>query len=233
MAKKKHTDEFSVKNSMIFERSDRKKADEDGAAPKKPKNRKRLAMGIVATILIVFIGIPWLIVNIAKSNSDSYINDGQPKKSYSELLSDVEATEKSTELHSLKNPDLKDQAAVERLIAFLQLENELGSYTVEVQNEAKPYTLTLKFKLSHDVPAEGQPDKWEQTVIQYSTAILSLINNIAEVRWEFPVGNGTGGSYFTRADAEKLYNLGVTAVTFAKTPESVQLMLNQLGIDLY
>ena len=58
MAKKKHTDEFSVKNSMIFERSDRKKADEDGAAPKKPKNRKRLAMGIVATILIVFIGIP-------------------------------------------------------------------------------------------------------------------------------------------------------------------------------
>ncbi len=228
MAKKKDVESFGLKDTMLYER---KKADD---TPKKPRSPKKIAMIVVSLVLVVFIGIPWLVVSIVKSNSDSYVNDGQPKKTYSELLSDAKATEKSTELFGMKNPDLKDQAAVEALLDYLQLEYELGSYSVEIQSETKPYSLTLKFDLSHNVPAEGsnEQDKWERNMIQYSCAILSLINNIAQVNWEYPVGNSTDGAYFTRADAEKLYNLGVTAVTFAKSPESVQLMLNQLGIDL-
>ena len=231
MAKRNKTEEFSVQSSMLFEKNDRK-ADELKGTVKDPKKRKKLVTTIVILVFVVFIAVPWLIVTILKPGSQPYKNDGTPKSSYSELLAKTTATEKSTELFGMKNPDLKDKESVESLIKFLQLEEQLGGYTVEVQSDTKPYSLTLKFNLTHDVPADGY-DMWEQTVIRYSCAILSLVNNISQVNWEYPVTNATAGAYFTRTDAEKLYNLGVTAVTFAKSPESVQLMLNQLGIDLY
>ncbi len=224
MAKKREVKPFDLKDTMLYER---KKIDD---TQKKPRNHKKIAAIVIASLLIVLIGIPWLIVTIIKSNSESIVNDGRPKSTYSELLSDVKATEKSTKLHSMKNPDLKDKAAVEALISELQISDELGAYAVEIQSEQKPYEITLKFELSHNVPADGY-DMWEQTMIKYSCAILSLANNVAKVNWEFP--GMTGEKYFTRGDAEKLYNLGVTAVTFAKSPESVQLMLTQLGIDIY
>ena len=231
MAKKNLNEEFSVRDSMLFEKNDRK-ADELKDTVKDPKKRKKLVTTIVILVLVVFIAVPWIVVTVMKPDSQPYRNNGTPKSSYSELLAKTEATEKSTELFNMKNPDLKDKESVERLIAFLQLDGALGEYTVEIQSDSKPYSITLKFNLTHDTPADGH-DMWEQTVIRYSCAILSLVNNISQVNWEYPVTNATAGAYFTRTDAEKLYNLGVTAVTFAKSPESVQLMLNQLGIDLY
>ena len=231
MAKKNLNEEFSVRDSMLFEKNDRN-AEELKGTVKDPKKRKKLITTIVILVFVVFIAVPWIIVTVMKPGSQPYKNDGTPKSSYSELLAKTKATEKSTELFNMKNPDLKDKDAVENLIKYLQLEEKLGGYTIEVQSDSKPYSLTLKFTLSHDVPADGY-DSWEQTMIRYSCAILSLVNNISQVSWEYPVANATAGTYFTRADAEKLYNLGVTAVTFAKSPESVQLMLNQLGIDLY
>ena len=63
---------------------------------------------------------------------------------------------------------------------------------------------------------------------------MALVSDISEVKWEFPTETGAvTGSGFTRADAEKLMNLGVPVTRFAESETSVQLLLNQLGIDLY
>ena len=120
------------------------------------------------------------------------------------------------------------------LIAKLKPEEELGQYTVLVQATEKPYTITLKFNSTHDTTQQEDGNKWETEVIKYSTAIMGLIDNVAQVNWEFPSDeNKIEGSFFNRADAEKLMKLGVPISEFAKTPEAVQLLLNQLGIDLY
>ena len=229
MAKKKKNEEFNVRDSMIFEKSDRKKADEQGT----PKKRGKVFLTVFIIIAILLIGIPWIIVTVIQNPVESLQNNHNPKHTFEQLLEATTETELSTELFNLKNPDVKDKAQVEALLDRLQIKDELGGFDVEIKSDAKPYEITLKFKLSHDVPDDGY-DLWEKEMIKYSTAILSLVSNVAQVNWEYPAAEGEkNGAGFTRADAEKFYSLGVPATRFAQSPKSVQLMLNQLGIDLY
>ncbi len=233
MAKKKTEEKFTVKDSMIFEKSDRKKAHEEGAAPQKPKKRIKLIATICLSVVILLVAVPWLVVTIIESPNEAIINDGKAKNTYQELVDKTEATEFSDKLLQMKNPDLNDTAKLNELVAFLRPEERLGSYTVSAQSVEKPYTVTLKFNSTHDVPEDGE-DKWQNTVIKYSCAILALTDNVAQVNWVYPDANGQpAGSYFTRGDAEKFFNLNVPAIRFADSSQSIQLMLNLLGIDLY
>lgn len=225
---------IDFENSTVFKKADRneKLTPEEIKLKKQKKTQKIISIFLVIVILLVI--IPWLAVKIIKSQKYDYINPGQPIKSFETLLSSTTATEQSTEICNMKNPDLNDLTAVTALIAKLKPEEELGQYTVLVQATEKPYTITLKFNSTHDTTQQEDGNKWETEVIKYSTAIMALIDNVAQVNWEFPSGeNNTEGSFFNRADAEKLMKLGVPISEFAKSPEAVQLLLNLLGIDLY
>lgn len=233
MAKKKEQGKFTVKDSMIYEKSDRKKADEEGAAPKKPKKRIKLIAIICAVIAVLVVVVPWVITMIFDSTNEEIINDGQAKSTYEEMLEKSTATEFSDKLFQMKNPDLNDAKALEELVAFLRPEEKAGSYTISAQSAEKPYTVTLKFDAKHDVEDDNY-EEWQTTVIKYSCAILALTDNVAQVNWTYPDANGQpAGTYFTRSDAEKFFNLNVPAIRFADSSESIQLMLNLLGIDLY
>ena len=162
MAKKKKIEEFSVKDSMIFEKSDRKKADEDGG---KPKKRKTFLM-VFAIIVALLVAVPWIIVTVIDSPIESMQNNATPKHTFEQLLEATAETEISAELFALKNPDIKDITKVQALIDRLQIKDELGEFEISVKNDAKPYEITLKFKLSHDVPDDGY-DIWEKEMIKY------------------------------------------------------------------
>lgn len=225
---------IDFENSTVFKKANRdEKLTPEEIKLKKQKKAKRIVT-VFLVIVILLTVVPWLIVNVVKNPKDDYINPGQPIKSFESLLESTTATEQSTEIYNMKNPDLNDLTAVTALIAKLKPEEELGEYTVLVQATEKPYTITLKFNSTHDTTQQEDGNKWETEVIKYSTAIMGLIDNVAQVNWEFPSGeNNTEGSFFNRADAEKLMKLGVPISEFAKTPEAVQLLLNLLGIDLY
>lgn len=235
MSKKKSTENngINIEDFELFKKSGRKKAFDDSAPPAKRKNHIRTALIIFIAAVILLVGVPWLAVTVISSPNKAIINDGLSKHTYEELLEHTSATEKSSELFSMRNPDITDREAVTALIDYLQPENELGDYSVEIQSSERPYTLTLKFRLSHEASSEAE-ERWEISVIKYSCAIMSLMSNVAQVNWEFPTDSGEiSGSYFTRADAEKLMNLNVPVTRFAESETSVQLLLNQLGIDLY
>ncbi len=227
MAKKKQTPTditADIQGSMIYEKNDR--------SYKPPKSKKKLVLGIVIGLLVLLVGVPWLVIAIIGNSGKPYLNDAVPKHTYEELLKETVATEKSTELLALKNPEITDAAAVQALLDFLKTEEALGSYSLSVKNDAKPYQITLTFTGTHDVTSDVTDD-WTKTMITYSTALLALIDNISQVNWSFPSGNSTSGAYFTRADAEQLLNLGVPAKQFASSAQSIQLLLNQLNIELY
>ena len=236
MSKKRKINHQGIdfENSTVFKKADRNEnLTAEEIKLKKQKKTKRIITVFLAIIILLTV-VPWVIVNIVRKPSDDYINPGQPTKSFESLLELTTATEQSTELYDMKNPDLKDLGAVTALIAKLNPHEELGQYSVLVQATEKPYTITLKFNSTHDTTQQEDGNKWETEVIKYSTAIMGLIDNVAQVNWEFPSGeNNTEGSFFNRADAEKLMKLGVPISHFAKSPEAVQLLLNQLGIDLY
>ena len=198
---------------------------------KKHKAGKIIFICFIAAA-ILFIGVPMLIVMFFGNSNNDYTNQGTTKLSFNEMVERTEATEKSTELLGMKNPDLKDTATVENLIATLRLDEELGSYTVGIQNDAKPYNITLKFNYTHDLSG-NTADKWNNNVIKYSIAILCLCDDVAQVNWEYPVNDGIDGAFFNRADAQKYFKLNVPPEAFAESPESIQLMLGLLGIDIY
>lgn len=235
MSKNKNMQKNGIdsENSTLFKNSGRKKAGEDGAPPKKQKSKAKIIIAVFIAAAVLLVGVPWVIVTVTDSPNEAIINNGRARLPFEKLLEHTSATEISTELFSMKNPDINDHAAVTELIGRLHPEEELGGYSVEVHSSEKPYTVTLKFELAHKV-GEDAEDDWDVTVIKYSCAILSLIDNIAQVNWEYPVNSTeTGGAYFTRADAEKLMNLNVPVSRFAESETAVQLLLNQLGIDLY
>lgn len=225
---------IDFENSTVFKKADRNESlTAEEIKLKKQKKIKRI-ITVFLIIVILLTVVPWLIVNVITSPKDDYVNPGEPTQTFETLLSSTTATEQSTEIYNMRNPDLNDNDAVTALIAKLKLEEELGQYTVLVKATEKPYTITLKFASTHDTTQHEDGNKWETEVIKYSTAIMGLIDNVAQVNWEFPSDeNKTEGSFFNRADAEKLMNLGVPISEFAKTPVAVQLLLNQLGIDLY
>ncbi len=225
---------IDFENSTVFKKANRNEnlTPEEVKLKKQKKTKKIVTVFLVIIILLTV--VPWLIVNVVKNPKDDYINPGQPIKSFESLLELTTATEQSTEIYNMKNPDLNDLTAVTALIAKLKPEEELGEYSVLVQATEKPYTITLKFNSTHHTTQQEDGNKWETEVIKYSTAIMGLIDNVAQVNWEFPSDeNNNEGSFFNRADAEKLMKLGVPISQFAKSPEAVQLLLNQLGIDLY
>lgn len=234
MGKNKDIDnsEFKTENSTVFVKAERLKSS-DEAEKKKPKRKAKTALTIFIAAIVLLVGVSWLVVTIVGSPNSDIINSGKPKHSYEQLLEYTKATEESAELFAMKNPEITDSEAVKALIAYLRPENELGGYSVEIQSAERPCYLTLKFELAHNTGDDSE-NEWKISVIKYSCAIMALVSDISEVKWEFPTETGAiTGSSFTRADAEKLMNLGVSVTRFAESEISVQLLLNQLGIDLY
>lgn len=223
---------FDIENSTLFGKSGREK-NTDGKAATAKKRRFKLAATIFAATAVLIIAVPLIIIAVTGKHNSDIINDGQAKHSYEELLGYTEATEQSKALFEMKNPDLSDTEAVSALISYLKPEERLGSYSLEIQSTEKPYSVTLKFNLTHEVGEEGE-DEWELGMIKYSCAIMALADNVAQVNWEFPLdGDKTDGSFFNRGDADKLMNLGIPIERFAESDVAIQLLLNQLGIDIY
>ncbi len=232
--RKANNEDIKFENTSLY-----KKAARDGDLTaeeiKLKKRKKHIKIGIVLVSIIVLLAIvPWIVVGIITAPNYDIINTGETTRTYQSMLENVKATAHSTELFNMKNPDLNNTDAVTTLISKLNLEEELGTYTVSVQASEKPYTVTLKFDKPHDMTLSEDGNKWETEVIKYSTAIMGLIDNIAQVNWEYPIdGEKTDGKFFNRADAEKFMKLNVPIARFGESERSVQLLLNLLGIDLY
>lgn len=233
MSKKNNftTDKLNTENSTVFSKPIRQTAEEIKSIKQK---RKRTVIIVLSIAVIIFVVLPWIIVKLIGSSNKDYMNSGQTKFTYSQLVERVDlVNEPAKTLYSIKNPDLKNTEAVKKVIDFLKPQEELGEFTLDIQCAEKPYNITFKFDLTHEVVTEGQ-DEWELEMIKQSCAIMALMNNVAQVNWEFPIESGeTKSGLFNRADAEKLMSLNVPIERFAESETSVQLLLNQLGIDLY
>ena len=226
---KKETITPEYKDSTVLSKPEHNKNTND----KKPRSIKKIALTVFIVLILVLVVIPFIIVKILTALNGTIVNDGTARLTYSQLLQRTEPTDYSDELFTLKNPEITDIDGINRLVNYLQIDSTLGEYTVSVKSDQRPYELTLNFKLSHDESGETG-EIWNQRVIKYSCAIMSLMDDISQVNWQYPDSNGNNkGNYFTRADAESFYNLHIAATKFAESSKSVQLMLNQLGIELY
>lgn len=223
-----------LENSTIFNKTGRSDILLAEEIKQKKKRKTRIIVLVSILIILLVIGVPAIVIGVISAPDDDIRNSGESVLTFQQRLNDTTASENAKELFNLKNPELADTEAVKSLIAKLRPEDQLGSYTVSVQAAERPYTVTFKFNYPHDMTVTDNDNLWKIDMIQYATVIMGLIDNLAQVNWEFPLEDGaTDSSYFTRGDAKDFLKLGVNVDEFAKSPEGIQLLLNLNGIELY
>ena len=219
MKKNTQNESKNNENSTVF--SDPKKAREENQGGKKIGKKIR---NIVIALILVFVVLPWLIVTVAKWIKGP---SGPIVPPFSSRVAATEADELAKDLFALKNKSVTDMEANQKIAEKLDIEYFCGSFTLTLQAEQKPYRLTMKFD---DKPDDSRGEWFEETMVKYSCAFLMLVEDADQIGWEFPVEEEKdNGGYFTREDAKKL--LGTDVALYGNSPEGVQLLLNELGLN--
>ena len=235
MAKKRQTED-AKEFSTVFSDPRKKREDDTVKVPKKKRNKLKRLLCIVISAVIVLVGALWMTIQLVDSPVEKIKNKGPSNKTYEQWLETVDESKISTvatELYGLKNPDIKDKGAFERMAELLQVEQELGTFELTVLSDSKPYAVYFSFNYTHHEPTDDT-DFWLQNMMKYCCVIMSLVDNVAQVKWDFPLESGGQKiGTFTRADAQKYYDLDVSPQRFAESEKSVQLMLTYLGINIY
>lgn len=216
MKKSQNSKKSSKTESTVF--SDPKRQRD---AEKRAISKGKIALWFVAAVLIVFVAIPWGIVQIAK------LVNHKPMPTFEERLNNTEAFAEATKFYALKTVDGRTEGACEKITEALLIDDYCGEFQFTVTENGDGLVGHFKFTGKHDLSR----DEWFKTqMIRYASAMMSLVDNMHKVTWEYPdTGKSTGGS-FTRSDVELL--LGYPAHLYSQSEKGIQLLLNDLGLSL-
>lgn len=182
-------------------------------------------MTVLAVLVIIFVVVPVIIWMFIRNTGGG---DRRPVAPIESRIAGTEAGEMALRLFEVKNPDVNDVSADAAVMSILNIADNCGRFDFEVSAESSPYRVILRFEQTRNV---SEADRFENTMVKYSCALLALIENADEIEWSYPADEtGDTGGYFTRSDAEKLLS-GVPAARYSESAEGVQLLLTELGLD--
>jgi len=99
---------------------------------------------------------------------------------------------KAEHLFSLKNQYIGNASANSHLLTALEI-SKLGTYTIELKTDEKPYILTINFSKFDFIPRKtsGITDDMQYKSIMYQKSIilLTLIDNADEIKWNIKTDN--------------------------------------------
>lgn len=196
------------------------KPDSDRKATK-PRKKGRIIAWILTILVVVFVVIPWAIVQIANiANSD-------PKPTFDQRLKNVTVYENAAEVYKLKAADGMDKEAIRAIVEKFEVADYCGQFELKAEKVNDEVVITFVFQEAHD----SSRDEWfKMQMIRYSCALCALVDNVQKVSWEYPgSANGANGGFFTRGDADKF--LGYSAMLYGATDKGVQLLLSDLGLE--
>lgn len=150
---------------------------------------------------------------------DIFVN-GELVKSDGTIIS-----KKAMELFKHKNPYIGGMPKNSALAGILEIYQNLGSFTNELQTTTEPYGWTLHFE-QEILPANQL--KFDSMMETYAAALLSLIENCGEITWTYGSGGQTITKTYTLQEADK--RLGQDVKSFSASPEQVQKLLDLLNI---
>lgn len=132
----------------------------------------------------------------------------------------------ANQLYANKNPYIGDMSANGRLSQILEIANELGNFTNQLQTSTKPYGWTLYFENSTNNSAI-----FNEKMKGFSCILIALIDNLGEVSWEYTVELAEGPSTRTQTmtEADCTAYLGSPVKDYAKSPVTVQNLLQLLS----
>ena len=216
MKKKNVFDGLKETESTVF--SDPKKKGENEV---KKVSKGKIALRIVVAIIVVFVAIPWGVVQIVK------IANHKPLPPFSDRLSNTKVFPEATKVYALKTVDGRTPEACDKIIELLLVEDYCGEFQFSVVENGDSLVGHFKFIQKHD----ASRDEWfKMRMIKYASAMMALVDNMHKVTWEYPDSGASTGGSFTRSDVELL--LGYPAYLYGQSETGIQLLLNDLGLNL-
>jgi hypothetical protein len=113
----------------------------------------------------------WMVVLVTSLTACKLETDEKPVSKISTYVQ---------ELYESKNPYIGDSSATAKLINTLNVNEQLGAYTIELQTSHEPYVLKLNFK----EPVENR-EVFDLSMHNNALILLALIENAGEVHWAY------------------------------------------------
>lgn len=192
-------------------------------------NRSRVCMkhnitvedGTATIELIDRAALPW------EDNNDFYVGYEIPNDVTRVVLNDnviwqdgVIITKEANEIYNTKHAYVGDMSANGRTANALQI-TKFGQYLNSLQTTEEPYGWTLEFS---DIITKDKI--FNERMTQNAYVILSLIDNLGEVSWEYNNGSEIITKTVTTKDATKA--LGQDIKEYSKSIAKFQRLLNEL-----
>lgn len=175
-----------------------------------------------ATIkLIERAALPW------EDNNDYYVGYEIPSGVKRIILNEhiiweegVVITRETNDIYETKHAYIGDVSANGRTAGALKI-GEFGQFLNSLQTTEEPYGWTIEFtdSIINDTI-------FNERMSQYAYVILSLIDNLGEVSWEYSSGSKVITKTVTTEDATKA--LGKDVKEYSKSISEFQRLLNQL-----
>lgn len=131
----------------------------------------------------------------------------------------------AAEAFNTKTPYVGNISADVKVADTLGVRTKIGDYTNELQTSFVPYGWTLRLKSI--VPAAEEKSIYEK-MTDYSAALISLIDNLGSVTWEFETESGTKTLIVTENDASIL--IGKNIKDCSSSVGELQKLMESLGL---
>ncbi len=105
----------------------------------------------------------------------------------------------TSEVYKTRHPYIGDPVANGETAIALNMANYLGNYTCELKTTEEPYAWT--FRLEEDISKNKREDR-EEAMRSYAYVLLSMIENLSEVHYEYTVDQTFCECTITLADAD-------------------------------
>ncbi len=119
-----------------------------------------------------------------------------------------------------KNPYIWDNSQVSKLLNELWL-SYFWTYTIELQTKAEPYWLNIYYS---EFLTEFNLEEFEKSIKNNSILLLSLIENLSYVEWEYKLNEKDEFKKYSLDDVNKIIWKNVK--DFAKTKEDLQKLID-------
>lgn len=130
------------------------------------------------------------------------------------------------ELFKNKNSFIGDASADMSLLNLMNIEKDLGTYTIELETDSDINSIKLVFN-----NPVSDSETFDTNMYNRSYLILALIENADEVEWSYPNENDNLITYMSLNKEEASDTLGTNIKDFGKSKKSVEKLLNKIGIE--
>ncbi len=133
----------------------------------------------------------------------------------------VPVFESTLEAYETRTPYVGSASDVGRVLQALYVGDQCGPFTIALQTGQEPYGLQLNFSETYTA---GEAARLNADMADFAVKLLALIENLGEVSWSVPDGNGGTTAYgVTLADADAQFNAVMTALVTAGEFDHVPL----------